>query len=249
MNTKENASGFADISLRTAAMVAGVGLLILAVLSPFALLNTYQNIFVLGDAKATAENILAAGSRFNIGISLFLVVAMLDIVVAWALYVLFKPVNQSLSLLAAWFRLAYAAIFALALKDLFSASQFVSGASYLQVFGTDQSYAYAMASVSAFKNAWDIGLVVFGLHLLILGYLAFKSGFVPKWLSILLFVAAIGYIVDSFGRFLSPQYTLSLAQFTFIGEALLIFWLLWRGVKGFENAPKAGYRVPHQDQT
>ena len=65
MNTKENASGFADISIRTAAIVAGVGLFLLAILSPFALLNTYQNVSVLGDAKATAENVIAVDSRFN----------------------------------------------------------------------------------------------------------------------------------------------------------------------------------------
>ena len=65
MNTKENASGFADISILTAAIVAGVGLFLLAILSPFALLNTYQNVSVLGDAKATAENVIAVDSRFN----------------------------------------------------------------------------------------------------------------------------------------------------------------------------------------
>lgn len=236
MSTKEIASGFNDISMRTAALVAGVGLLILAILSPFALMNTYQNIFVFGDAKATAENIMAAGNKFTVGVSMFLIVAILDIVVAWALYVLFKPVNRSLSLLAAWFRLAYAAIFALALNNLFIASQLLHGADTLKEFGADLMYAQAALSLGAFKSAWDIGLVVFGLHLLILGYLAFKSGFVPKWLSILLFVAAVGYIVDSFGRFLSPNYSISLAQFTFVGEALLIFWLLWRGFKGFEAA-------------
>ena len=238
MNTNENAPRFTHISLRTAAMVAGVGLLLMAILSPFAFLNTYQNIMVSGDAKATADNIIAAGNLFNIGISIFLVVAILDIVVAWALYVLFKPVNQSLSLLAAWFRLAYAPIFALALNHLFNASQLLSRAAYLKAFETDQLYAQAMLSVSAFKNSWDIGLVIFGLHLLVLGYLAFKSGYIPKWLGLLLVVASVGYIVDSFGRFLSPVYNISLAQFTFVGEALLIFWLLWRGIKGFDKESK-----------
>ncbi|MGZ9222858.1 MAG: DUF4386 domain-containing protein [Anaerolineales bacterium] len=238
MNTNENVARFTDISLRTAAMVAGVGLLLMAILSPFAFLNTYQNIMVSGDAKATADNIIASGNLFNIGISIFLVVAILDIVVAWALYVLFKPVNKSLSLLAAWFRLAYAPIFALALTNLFSASQLLSGADYLKAFETNQLYAQAMLSVSAFKNGWDIGLVIFGLHLLVLGYLAFKSGFIPKWLGILLVVASIGYMADSFGRFLSPDYNISLAQFTFVGEALLIFWLLWRGIKGFDKESK-----------
>jgi uncharacterized protein DUF4386 len=238
MNTNENAPRFTDISLRTAAMVAGLGLLLMAILSPFAFLNTYQNIMVAGDAKTTAENISAAGNLFNIGIFIFLVVAILDIIVAWALYVLFKPVNKSLSLLAAWFRLAYAPIFALALTNLFTASQLLSGANYLNVFESEQLNAQAMLSVSAFKIGWDIGLVVFGLHLLALGYLAFKSGFIPKWLGILVVVAGFGYIADSVGRFLSPNYNISLAQFTFVGEALLLFWLLWRGVKGFENAPK-----------
>jgi hypothetical protein len=238
MNTNENVSRFADLPQRTAALVAGLGLLLMAILSPFAFLNTYQNIMVAGDAKATADNISAAGSLFNIGIFIFLVVAILDIVVAWALYVLFKPVNKSLSLLAGWFRLAYAPIFALALNQLFNASQLLSGAEYLKAFGTDQLDAQAMLSVNAFKNSWDIGLVIFGLHLLVLGYLAFKSGFIPKWLGILLVVAGFGYIADSFGKFLLPNYNITLAQFTFVGEALLILWLLWRGIKGFENAPK-----------
>jgi len=235
MNSNENVSRFADLPQRPVAMVAGLGLLLMAIISPFAFLNTYQNIMVSGDAKATVENIIAAGSLFNIGIFIFLVVVILDIVVAWALYVLFKPVHKSLSLLAAWFRLTYAPIFALALNHLFNASQLLSGADYLKVFGTDQLYAQAMLSVSAFKNSWDIGLVVFGLHLWVLGYLAFKSGFIPKWLGVLLVVAGFGYIADSFGKFLLPNYNIALAQFTFVGEALLIFWLLWKGIKGFDK--------------
>lgn len=236
MNAKENAPGATDLSPRTAALLAGVGLLIMAILSPFALLNTYRNIFVLGDTQATAENILAAGNLFNIGAFTFLLVAILDIVVAWALYILFKPVNKSLSLLAAWLRLAYAAIFALALSHLFSAAQLLSGAVYVKALGADLLHAQAQLALSAFKNSWDIGLVVFGIHLLILGYLAFKSGFIPRWLGILLVVAGVGYIVDSFGNFLLPNYRLTIAQFTFVGEALLIIWLLWRGIKGFGNS-------------
>jgi len=240
MNTNQNASRFIDVSQRTAAIVAGVGLLLMAILSPFAFLNVYQNVFVPGDAAATAGNIIASGNLFNIGTSFFLVVAILDIVVAWALYELFKPIDQSLSLLTAWLRLAYAPIFALALTNLFSAAQLLSGAEYLKVFETDQLNALALLSLSAFKNGWDIGLVIFGLHLLALGYLAFKSGFIPRWLSVLIVIAGIGYIVDSFGRFLVPIYNLSLARFTFVGEAILIFWLLWIGIKGFGKESKTG---------
>ena len=95
----------------------------------------------------------------------------------------------------------------------------------------------AMSFLKAFQNIFDKGLILFGFHLLVLGYLAFKSGYVPKWLGTFLVLAGLGYIVDGFGKMFSPAYNLSISQFTFIGEVLLIFWLLWRGFKGFENSP------------
>jgi hypothetical protein len=97
----------------------------------------------------------------------------------------------------------------------------------------------AMPYLKAFQSIWDIGLILFGFHLLVLGYLAFKSGYVPKWLGGFLVLAAVGYIVDGFGKILSPVYSLNLAQFTFVGEVLLIFWLLWKGFKGFDLALEA----------
>jgi hypothetical protein len=81
-----------------------------------------------------------------------------------------------------------------------------------------------------------------GLHLLLLGYLVFKSGYAPKWLGIVLGIllafAGLGYLADSFGTFLNPNYNISIAQFAFIGEVLLIFWLLWKGIKGFGEKPE-----------
>lgn len=82
-----------------------------------------------------------------------------------------------------------------------------------------------------------MGLAIFGLHLILVGYLVFKSGYATKWmgilLGVLLAIAGLGYMVDSFGRLLLPSYTASVAQVTFVGEVLLIFWLLWKGIKGF----------------
>jgi hypothetical protein len=126
MNSDKNTSRFTDVSLRTAAIVAGLGLLVMAILAPFTNFYVFQNLIVPGDAKTTADNIMASGGLFRIGISCFLVVAILDIVVAWALYVLLKPVNRSLSLLAAWFRVVYAAVFTIALNNLIDALQLLS---------------------------------------------------------------------------------------------------------------------------
>ena len=227
MNANENAPRFTDISLRTAAIVAGVGLLLMAILSPIAYLNTFQSLVKFDDAALTAQNILNSLGAFRTCILLLFIVAILDIIVAWALYILLIPTNKNLSALAAWLRVIYAGIFIFAISKLYVA---------LQVITADGTQA--MSFLKAFQSLWDKGLILFGFHLLVLGYLSFKSGYVPKWLGFFLLLAALGYIVDGFGKTLSPTYNLSISQFTFIGEVLLIFWLLWKGIKGFGKEPK-----------
>ena len=221
----------ADISLRQAAIVAGVGLLLMAILAPFAEFFVRQGLIVAGDATATANNLMADEWLFRIAICIYLIVAILDVVVAWALYVFLKPANKSLSLLTAWFRVVYAAILAIILLNFIIALHLLSGADYLTVFETDQLHAQMMLFLNGFSYGWDIGLVIFGLHLLILGCLVFKAGYIPKVLGVLLMIAGLGYLIDSFGKLLSPNYDANIAMFTFIGEVLLIFWLLIRGTK------------------
>ena len=232
MTTNENAlrftDRFADISLRTASIVAGVGLLLMAILSPIAYLNTFQSLVKFDDAALTAQNILSSMGAFRTCIILLFTVAILDIVVAWGLYIMLVPANKNLSALAAWLRVIYGGIFIFAISKLYVA---------LQVITADGTQT--MSYLKSFQSIWDMGLILFGFHLLVLGYLVFKSGYVPKWLGVFLLLAGVGYIVDGFGKTLSPDYNLNIAQFTFVGEVLLIFWLLWRGFKGFDQALEA----------
>jgi hypothetical protein len=239
MKAYASSSIFTDVSLRTSAIVAGLGLLLMAILAPVANFGILQKLVVLGDAITSANNIMASAGLFRLGICLFLIVAILDVVVAWALYVLLKPVHPSLSLLAAWLRLTYAAVFVSALNNLLIVLQLLNGSDYLNAFETNQLRAQAMLSLSAFTHGWDMGLAVFGLHLLVLGYVVFKSGNLPRFLGILVVIAGLGYLVDSLGKLLSPSYNLTISLFTFIGEVLLILWLLWRGVKGFDRVPES----------
>ena len=228
MNRNENAPRFTDISLRTAAIVAGVGLLLMAILSPIAYLNTFQSLVKFDDTALTVQNILNSIGAFRTCIMLLFTVAILDIVVAWALYILLVPTNKNFSALAAWLRVIYAGIFIFAISKLYVALQVIT------VDGTQ-----AMSFLKAFQSIWDMALILFGFHLLVLGYLAFKSGYIPKWLGVFLALASVGYIVDGFGKSISPNYNLNIAQFTFVGEVLLIFWLLWRGFKGFDQTLEA----------
>lgn len=216
----------ADISLRKAAIVTGLGLLIMTMFTLFADLFVRQSLVVPGDAAKTVNNIMADELLFRIGISSFLIVIILDVLVAWALYVLLKPVNRSLSLLAAWFRLVYATIFGIALADLFGVLQLLSGADYLTVFETGQLHAQVMLSLNAFSDGWAIGFVFFGLHLVLLGYLVLRSDYIPRILGVLLIVAGSGYLIFNFGKFLFPNYDLSIVLVAGWGELIFVFWLL-----------------------
>jgi hypothetical protein len=237
----EMTNRIADISLRKAAIVAGLGLLIMTILAIFANFFVLQSLIVPGDAAITANNIMANELLFRLGICSFIIVAILDVVVAWALYVLLKPVNKSLSLLSAWFRLVYAAILGIALVNFFSVLQFLSGADYLTAFEPNQLHAQVMLFLNAFNYGWTIGLIFFGIHLSILGYLVFKSGYIPKILGVLLIIAGLGYLIDNFVIFLLPNYGATIAMVTFIGELLFMLWLLFKRGKILE--------IKNQDET
>ena len=225
----------ADISLRKAAMVAGFGYLPVFILGGFA---NFSNFIVPGDAATTANNIMASEQLFRTYIASWLIVLTADVVVAWALYVLLKPVNQSLSLLAAWSRLLFVAIFAIALVNHFPVLQLLSGADYLTVFEPNQLQAQAMSFVNAYTFGVNISFVFFGLHIFFLGYLIFKSDYIPRILGVLLIITSVGYQIDSFGNFLSSNYASNEALFivfvavpAVISEFSLTAWLLIKGRK------------------
>ena len=141
---------------------------------------------------------MASDGLFRLGIlSMFLVIA-LDVVVAWALYQVFSPVSRGLALLAAWLRIVFAGVFLVAVGHLVGALRLLVSDEYRSVFSAGQLQAQALLQVNTFTDVWDSGLFLFGLHLLVLGYLAYKSRHVPRLLGVLLAIAGLGYVVDTF---------------------------------------------------
>jgi hypothetical protein len=231
-------NGIAEKSPLVYARLAGFGLLLMAILAIFSNFFVIESLIIPGDATTTANNIIANELLFRSGMASFIIVLILDVLVAWALYVLLKPVNKNLALLAAWFRLIYTAIFGVALYNLLSVLQILSGADYLTVFETDQLHAQVMLFINAFNNGWLIGLVFFGFHLFVVGYLIVKSGFMPRILGILLIMSSMGYLLDNFAKLLLSNYTdyetiflLIVAVPGVIGELSLAIWLLFNGNK------------------
>lgn len=221
----------ANSSLRKTALVAGAGLLAMTILAIGAIFFIFEKLIIPGDAGTTVNNILAGEMQFRIGITCLFIVAVLDVVVAWALYVFLAPVNKNLSLLAAWFRLVYSAILGVALFGYANVLRLLGGAHYMKGVETGQLHADVMLSLNVFDDGWAIGLVFFGIHLVILGYLVFKSGYVPRILGIVLVTAGAAYVTDSFGKFLLTNRTLDLVTLVGWGEALFMVWLLYRGLK------------------
>ena len=207
-------------SRRTAALVSGVALLLMAIVAAVANFAVLEGAIVSSDAAATAANIAGAPTRFRLGATGFLLVALLDVIVAWGLYELFRREQPGLSLLGGWLRLAYAAIFAVAIAGLFTAARTAP---------TDA--AATLLQVQRFNDGWTAGLLIFGGHLIVVGILAWRSSFVHWIFGLLLLVAGAGYLVDSLAALVNPSYSLELALYTFVGEVLFIFWLLIRGAR------------------
>jgi len=215
--------------LRTAALIAGVGLLVMVIAAPFAELYVYPKLVVPGKAAETVKNIIANRTLFIYGIFGYLVTFICDVMVAWALYVFLKPVNENLSLLTAWFRLVYTVIALVALLNLVNVLQLLNTDDYLTVFEPGQVQTQVMHSLNAFRHDWYFGLLFFGIHLALLGYLVFRSNYIPGILGVLLIITGLGYLVTTLQPYLFPNFHSDIARFTFYGELIFMLWLLIKG--------------------
>jgi len=234
MNSDINTTNISDISLKQAARIAGIAYLMVFVVAIFANGFALDKLIVLGDVTTTINNIIANETLFRLGITSWIIVMVFDAVVAWALYIFLKPVNKSLSLLAAWFRLIFVVIFGVSLINHFSVLELLSGSEYLAVFDTNHLHAQAIALLYKYNFGVHVSFLFFGIHIFFLGYLVLNSGYVPKTLGIMLIVASIGYLIDSFGNFLSPSYANNETLFIIfvavpavISELSLTLWLLF----------------------
>jgi hypothetical protein len=215
------------------ARVAGLLYLIIFLAALFGPIFVRSNLIVPDDAIATANNIMASESLFRAGIVSYLVIFLSEIVLSVLLYVLLKPVSKTLSLIAMVFRLAMTTIHGINLLNQFFALLLLSGSGYLAVFETDQLHALALLFLNAHELGWSIGIVFFSLHVFLLGYLVYKSGYFPRILGVLLIFASLAYLIDSLAILLLPNYEVTpvfIAIPIAAAELLFPLWLLIKGV-------------------
>ena len=228
--------GQVAISQRRAAVTAGLAYAAIIVLALFANFLVLERLTDPDDAATTVRNITDSETLFRSGIVAFIIVLVADVVVAWALYVFFQRTSRDLSLFAAWFRLVYVAIAAAALLNLLVAVKLLDDTGYPTALERGQRDAQAMSSLDAYIYGWRIGLVFFGVHLLLVGYVMVKSDYAPRILGRLVELAGFGYVLSMLAGVLRPDlkdlFLLLVAVVAVPGEFGLTAWLLWRGGKG-----------------
>jgi hypothetical protein len=211
------------------ARVAGILYLIIFCLGIFAELFVRQSLIVPGDAATTVNNIMASESLFRLSLVSDLIRHTFLILLPLVLYQLLKVVNKNIALLMVIFALAGVPIAMLNMLNHLAALLLLSGADYLTAFEADQLHAQVMF----FLDLHEYGAFIpqfLGLWLLPLGYLVFKSGFLPRILGILLMIGCFGYLIDAVLFFLFANSAATLSLFAFIGELLFALWLLIKGV-------------------
>jgi hypothetical protein len=232
-STREEPPG-ADRPTQRLARATGLLYLVLAVLGMFSTM-VLESLVVPGDAPATADSILGARWLFGSSLVTWLVVVVADVAIAVTFYLLLRPVSHTRSLLAAALRLVYAAVLTAALVNLFDAFRLLTGAQGAAGHGEQQPQAMALAALDTFSAGFLLALVLFGVHLLLLGSLLYRSRYVPRVLGVLLVAAGVGYIADSLAGLLLADHGGLVSAFlltpAILGELGLTAWLLLRGVR------------------
>jgi hypothetical protein len=215
------------------ARIAGFLYLIIAALSGFVHFYVPGELILSGDATTTATTIMASEGLFRLNIAAELVIVLIEVVLSVLLYVLFKPVSKTLSLLATISRLAMTTIHGINVLNNIIVLLLLSGVSYLTVFAPNQLHALVTLFLDAYRYGFQIGIIFFALHTAVIGYLIFKSSYFPKVLGILFMIAPLGYLIDSFALVLLANHKTGAVYFALpiaVSEIAFPLWLLFKGV-------------------
>jgi hypothetical protein len=213
------------------ARIAGVLFLVSLVAGGLGEAYIPSKLIVARDAAATVANIKNFDFLYRLGFATFLIESLCDIALVVILYVLLKPVNKALSLLAACFGLVGTALFAFAELFYFAPLLIIGGAEYLKTFAPDQLNSLVLLSMKFYGYAGMIFTAYYGISWIVRAYLIFRSGYLPKFLGVLMAIGGIGFVVRNFALILAPAYASDvLLMLMFPGGLVMTGWLLVKGV-------------------
>jgi hypothetical protein len=217
--------------MKTYGRIIGVLFLLSMICGGFGEVYVPSQLIVSGDAAATARNLQANDWLFRVGFASYLVEALCDIALALLFYYLLRPVRRDVALLAAFFGILSTALFAVAEMFYFSASLVLRNADYLRAFSPEQRDVLAMLALRMYGLGGGIFMAFYGIATLLRGVLIFRSGYLPKFLGVLMVIAGAGFIVKNFTLVLAPAYSSDLFLLPMFAAGLaLTVWFLTKGV-------------------
>ena len=220
-----------ELSLRSAALIAGFGLLVMAVCAPLAHFLFMPQSVVPGDGAATLEGLRTNGTPFLVGAMFLFVTYLMDILVAWALYWYLRPGQAALSQLVAWMRLVCTAIAFTGLLASLKAYDLANASNAFDALDTVGLQSEILFQLSAAGTIEGAALLLFGLHLWVMSVLVWRSSHVPKWITLMLGLAGVAYVVPYLLDYFAPGIDLGWLLILGLGELVFMAWLLavgWR---------------------
>lgn len=231
-------------SPQTYVRIGGVIYLIIIIAGLFAEIFVRSKLVVSGDPTATATNILDSQLLWRIGICADLIMQVCDIPLMMIFYVLLRPINKNLALLNLLFNVVQTAVLATNKLSLLMPLFLAGDADYLKAIDSQQLQALGYLFIKLHDHGLGVGLIFFGFVCLLEGYLIFKSGYFPQTLGVLMQIAGVCYLVNSFAVFLSPELAGILFPFILlpclIAELSLALWMIIKGVNTSEWEKKMG---------
>ena len=233
-------------SINKLARAAGFLYLITIISGGFAEAFVREGLTVSGNAAATAQHILTSEQMYRFGFVADLVCLICGTFLSLIFYVLFKPVRRNLSLLALIFSIVAGAVMAVNLLNQLAPLLLLHSTSYLKAFSIDQLQTLSLFFLNLQSQGYGISLLLFAFYFPIIGYLIYKSDFLPRILGVIYALAGLGYLVNSLVMFLYPHLSSHLFPYVllpaFIGECSMSLWLIFKGI----DVPKWEYYLTKQ---
>jgi hypothetical protein len=247
MNTALTMERIAEMSPRVKARIAGILYLVSGQAFSFAEFSVRGKLVVNSNAAATAHNILTNETLYRFGFTAELL--PLYLVVTFILYDLLRPVSRNLSQLAYVFSIVGCTVSALNSLLHLAPLVVLGGLNPSSAFTADQLNALALIPLKLSAEGLNVCMVFFGFYCILIGHLIFKSTFLPRIIGVLLVIAGICYLINSFATFLTPALAAHLYPYILIpggAELVLAFWLLVIGVDAERWREQAGAAGPRQ---
>jgi hypothetical protein len=192
------------------------------------------SLIVPGDAAATAARIAANESLWRCGLAAEFLALVCAIGIAMIYFFLLRPVSKELNMLATFLRLISIAVQAVAVLNLVTALFPLGNSAVLRAFTPAQRYAMTNFAIRAHGQGFGAALLILGFCFVVHGYLIFRSGFLPRVLGVLIEIAGVCYLTNSFAMLVAPAFQGNIFPFillpAFVAELSLCLWLIIKGV-------------------